>query len=440
MKAFLYSFLLGLVFLSILAGCESVQRKNPSFVGVRDGQFVRNDSVYRFIGTNFWYGAILGSEGQGGNRERLVAELDSLHGLGLDNLRILVGADGDKPKFSLVWPTLQTAPGVYNDTVLAGLDWLLKEMGERGMTAVLYLNNSWEWSGGYGQYLEWAGEGPCPDPTNDGYKTYVRHAGRFSTNEKAQQLFLNHVRAMVSRTNRYTGVPYTDDPTIMAWQVGNEPRHFLKDSVSKVGFAKWIAKTAALIKEIDKNHLVSVGSEGSVGCEGDIELYETIHQDSFIDYLTIHIWPMNWGWISRDAMRAAQSGPDSALMKVVFDRTLSYMNAHFAIAERLNKPIVLEEFGFARDGLSFDLSSSTSARDTYYKYIVERFLDKTANPHFVGINFWAWSGLAKPKNIRWKPFDDYCGDPAQEEQGLYSVFATDSSTISLLRKATKAMR
>lgn len=46
-----------------------------------------------------------------------------------------------------VEPTLQEAPGVYNDTILAGLDYLLMEMGKRKMVAVLYLNNSWEWSG-----------------------------------------------------------------------------------------------------------------------------------------------------------------------------------------------------------------------------------------------------------------------------------------------------
>ena len=42
---------------------------------------------------------------------------------------------------------------------MAGLDYLLQQMGERGMKAVLYLNNAWEWSGGYGFYLEHAGAG-----------------------------------------------------------------------------------------------------------------------------------------------------------------------------------------------------------------------------------------------------------------------------------------
>ena len=60
---------------------------------------------------------------------------------------------------SHIEPTLRTAPGVYNDTILAGLDFLISEMEKRDMKAVVYLNNAWEWSGGYGQYLEWPERG-----------------------------------------------------------------------------------------------------------------------------------------------------------------------------------------------------------------------------------------------------------------------------------------
>ena len=42
-----------------------------------------------------------------------------------------------------------------------------------------------------------------------------------------------------------------------------------------------------------------------------------------------------------------------------------------------------------------------------------------------GCNFWAWSGSARPAHLWWEPWDDYTGDPAQEEQGLYSVFDND---------------
>ena len=422
-----------------IAACtaERQQSKRP-FVSVRDGILYRGDSIYRFVGTNFWYAPILASEGRGGDRHRLAAELDTLCAMGITNLRVLVGADGNRPKQSLVWPTLQSEPGVYNDTLLAGLDWLMQELDRRDMTAVLFLNNSWEWSGGYAQYLEWAGAGPALDPTRDGYNTYTNYASTFATNAKAQQLFLNHVEAIVSRTNSYTGKAYASDPAIMAWQIGNEPRAFSAAPEVKAGFETWIAKTAALIKSIDANHLVSVGSEGLVGCDFDTAQYMRIHSNADIDYLTAHIWPMNWGWTTRDAVRADSLGTDTAIYNAVRHQTLSYLDSHIGMAERLGKPIVFEEFGYARDGLKFDLDATTHARDAYYTLILNRLTAERCSPRMAGINFWAWSGLARPTHERWQPGDDYCGDPAQEEQGLYSVFIADS-TVALLRNAARLL-
>ena len=122
------------------------------FVTVKDGEFRIGDSVYRYVGTNFWYGAILASEGRGGDRERLARELDTLQSIGINNLRILVGGDGAEGLASHISPTLQKSPGVYNDTILRGLDYLLDELERRDMKAVLYLNNAWEWSGGFSTY------------------------------------------------------------------------------------------------------------------------------------------------------------------------------------------------------------------------------------------------------------------------------------------------
>ena len=58
----------------VAAGCS----KRCPFVTVQDGQFVRNGKPYIFVGTNFWYGPILASEGRGGDMARLVEELDTL--------------------------------------------------------------------------------------------------------------------------------------------------------------------------------------------------------------------------------------------------------------------------------------------------------------------------------------------------------------------------
>ena len=100
--------------------------------------------------------------------------------------------------------------------------------------------------------------------------------------------------------------------------------------------------------------------------------------------------------------------------------------------EKLKRSI--EEFGYARDAHRFDLSATTHARDAYYRHILEL---PDSSPTLCGLNFWAWSGLARPTAIRWQPFHDYCGDPAQEEQGLYSVFLSDTSTVNILRRALR---
>ena len=167
---------------------------NTSFVKVQNGHFIKCGKPYYYVGTNFWYGAILGSTGQGGNRKRLVKELDHMKKLGIDNLRILVGSDGVQGIKTKVEPTLQKSPGEYNDTILSGLDYLMKELGKRKMVAVLYLNNSWEWSGGYGYYLQQAGAGTAPRPNEDGYPAYMNFVSQYASNEKAHKLFYDYVK------------------------------------------------------------------------------------------------------------------------------------------------------------------------------------------------------------------------------------------------------
>lgn len=401
------------------------------FIKVQNGVFMRGGSPYYYVGTNFWYGAILGSEGQGGDRKRLCRELDTMKKMDMDNLRILVGSDGKRGVKTKVEPTLQVSPGVYNDTILAGLDYLLMEMGKRNMVAVLYLNNSWEWSGGYGYYLEQAGEGPAPRPDTDGYPAYMSFAARYATNDEAHRLFYDYVRYIISRTNRYTGKPYTEDPAIMSWQIGNEPRAFSREALP--AFERWLAEASALIRSLDANHLISIGSEGAWGCEMDYGVYERICADRNVDYCNVHLWPYNWGWANKDSL---MQNLDRSCRN-----TKEYIDRHLDICSRLNKPLVMEEFGFPRDGFSFSTTSSTKARDAYYEYVFSLVADNARKGGlFAGCNFWGWGGSARPAHEQWQPGDDYCGDPAQEAQGLNSVFNSDKSTIKVIKKQVKRMK
>ena len=411
--------LLGII--AVLAGMTACGQKpeaqEAGFVKVENGHFVRDCKPYYYVGTNFWYGAILGSEGTGGDRQRLEKELDKMKEMGIDNLRILVGSDGERGVTTKVEPTLQEAPGVYNDTILAGLDYLLQEMGKRQMVAVLYLNNSWEWSGGYGFYLEQAGEGKQPRPNEAGYQAFMQAMSKYATNEKAHQLFYDYVRFIVGRTNRYTGLAYKDDPAIMSWQIGNEPRAFSKDALP--AFEKWLSEASALIRSLDPNHLISIGSEGAWGCEGDFDCWERITADKNIDYANIHLWPYNWGWAKQDSLienlpRAKQN-------------TKEYIDRHLDICAKIKKPLVMEEFGYPRDG--------------FYNYVFALVGDNAEKGgSFAGCNFWGWGGFAQPKHEdQWQVGDDYTGDPAQGAQGLNSVFAGDTTTLAVVKAQVERM-
>lgn len=401
------------------------------FVQVKDGHFVRHGEPYYYVGTNFWYGAILGSEGQGGDRKRLCRELDKMKSLGIDNLRILVGSDGKRGVKTKVEPTLQEAPGVYNDTILAGLDYLLMQMEKRKMVAVLYLNNSWEWSGGYGYYLEQAGLGQAPRPNEAGYSAFMQFVSQYASCEKAHQLFYDYVRFIIGRTNRYTHRRYVDDPAIMSWQIGNEPRAFSKEALP--AFERWLAEASSLIRSLDSNHLISIGSEGSWGCENDIACYERICADKNVDYCNIHLWPYNWSWARKEHLVED--------LGVSCKNTKEYIDAHLSVCARIGKPLVMEEFGYPRDGFSFTPGSSTQGRDGYYQYVFGLVADNAEKGgYFAGCNFWGWGGYAQPKHEQWQVGDDYTGDPAQEAQGLNSVFVKDASTLKVVRSQVKRMK
>lgn len=405
------------------------------FWKVENGRFCRGSRPSCFIGTNMWYGPLLLSDTEAAAPERLYAELDSLKLLGITNLRVLAGAEGKDGIAYRVEPVLQPEPGVFDEKVFVGLDRFLVELGKRDMSAVIYLTNAWDWSGGFGQYLEWAGVEDVLDANTSSWDDYCRSASRFMTNEKAKAVAAETMRTIVSRVNTVTGKPYKDDTAIFSWQLCNEPRCFSRTDTVKAAFAGWCHEMAALVKSIDPNHMVSAGSEGLYGCEVDEKLMLDIHSCKDIDYLTVHVWPFNWSWAHAETLEQD--------MRNAIEKTDWYIDEHVKAAEKLGKPFVIEEFGFPRDGFRFAKGSPVTLRDMYYSHVLGR-LEKSAkeNGALSGVNFWAWGGLAgqSADNVYWHRGDEYCGDPAQEQQGLNSVYLSDSTTVKLLRDACRRLK
>lgn len=427
---------------AVVGGCakmvsETQTADTSEFVSVWDDTFYLQGEPYYFVGTNFWYGAYLGSPGETGDRERLLRELDILSSNGVTNLRILAASESSKLIMSL-HPTFQTAPGEYSEELLQGLDFLLMEMSRRNMKAVIFLNNYWQWSGGMSQYVTWITGEPIIDPDVSGdWSGFMQMSASFYRFEAAQALFRKYVNTVVNRRNVYTGVSYRDDPTIMAWELANEPRPGSNDGGRQYyeAFKHWIADTAKYIHELDGNHLVTTGSEGSWGTLNDDELFMDSHQTQYIDYLTFHLWLKNWSWFD---VKQPESDYEDALSKA-----FAYIDEHVEMARRLNKPIVLEEFGVERDNADYRVKSGTVYRDRFYRRFFERIYVMAAEGEpIAGSNFWSWGGLGRSsgEDFVWREGDGFTGDPPQEPQGLNSVFDVDTSTLTILKSHADAMK
>lgn len=421
------------LYLSILAFLVMQTTFSQNFISVEGTQFKLNGADYQFLGTNFWYGINLASAGPGGDRERLIRELDHLNDLGVKNLRIMAASEGPDTEPWRMSPALQTSKGKYNHELLEGLDFLLSEMGKRNMHAVVCLNNFWPWSGGMAQYVNWETGKPIPyPPPAEGGKwlKYMNFSSRFFKNEKAKAASFEHIKKIVARTNSVTGQAYRNDPTIMAWQLANEPR----DLIGQSAYLKWVDEASALIKSLDSNHLVSVGSEGNAFVPFSRK-FKRENRLPNIDYATMHIWIQNWGWY--DPERPEKTFP-KALKKAK-----RYVRKHVKQAKKLGMPLVLEEFGIARDGGSHDPKSSTEWRDRYYREMFSLLVELMEKDESIsGCNFWAWGGEGRPRHPAsiWKVDDDWTGDPPFEKQGWYSVFDKDEETLKVLREFAERMR
>lgn len=403
---------------------------SPAFVTREGTRLLRGGTPYRITGANMWYAAWLGAAADYGDRARLIRELDRLHALGINNLRIMAAAE-EGPLKNSIKPGLTRADGSANRTLLDGLDFALAEIAKRGMTAVLVLSNFWEWSGGLqtllyratGSYIDMG------DPAHP-WPAFADATAKVYANPDAIARYREHVRSLLARRNSITGVAYAEDPAIMSWQLANEPRPGGSDAAiaaNRDAYLGWIAETAALIRAGAPQHLVSLGQEGTMATNGDAGLVADAHAQ--IDYVTAHIWPLNWSWVKGDDL--AGTWPEGRR------KVEAYLAAHVAIAEAAGKPLVIEEFGFPRDAEAYAPTASTHFREDYYRLIYGAVeASWKADGVIAGSNFWAWNGEARTPHpdARFRDGDRaYMGDPPHEPQGWYGVFDSDAAMLDVIR-------
>jgi len=220
-----------------------------------------------------------------------------------------------------------TAPA-YNDGAdgLEHLDYVIYRAGQLGIRLVIPFVNNWNAFGGMDQYVRWSNG---------------QYHDQFYTDPMIRTWYKNWISHLLNRTNIYTGLKYKNDPTIMTWELANEPRclsagaYPRSNSCTTQTLIAWANEMSSYIKTIDPKHLVSVGDEGFYCIPGATDWTENcgegvdtlaFTQLENVDMMSFHLYPDHWG---KDAAWGTQ-----------------WISRHFADARLIDKPAMLGEFGW----------------------------------------------------------------------------------------------
>jgi len=178
---------------------------------------------------------------------------------------------------------------------LEHLDQVVAAAQDQGIKLVLPLVNNWTAFGGIDQYVRWAGG---------------QYHDDFFTNDQIKQWYKDWVDHLLNRTNTITGVVYKDDPTIMAWELGNElqcsdagPYPPSENCGSDI-MVGWADEMSQYVRSIDANHLIGFGGEGFLcsepggsnwitNCTKSADPVALLALDN-IDIHGIHVYPNHW--------------------------------------------------------------------------------------------------------------------------------------------------
>ncbi|KAH9864505.1 hypothetical protein J1614_010439 [Plenodomus biglobosus] len=467
MKAILQLLSTSLVAVSALPGGGRHGRPiaEGDFVHVDGLRLYDSKGLHYITGINYWACMNLAAgPSAGGNYSRLMTELDQMAAKGINHLRIMAGSEGAPTLQPFrMNPALLQEPGKYNEDIFQGLDICLNEMSKRGMRATMTLANEWQWSGGFAQYVSWATNDsaiPYPESWNltappqretpgTGWGNYTvqgvnaapyseltAFANLIYNNTQAETWYKDHIKTVMARRNTVNNRLYTEDPTIMTWQLANEPQ--ASDSLDYTGayniaiipnpddlLFPWIERISAYIRSMAPKQLVSVGLEGKQG-----EYYfKKAHNFSTVDYATTHCWVQNWGVY--DMYNSSEAN-----LKQAQEFAVDFMRNSSRWAADIGKPVFLEEFGMARDNWEnkdkeypYLSSASTSHKDAYFSTIIGTVMDEfKSGGAYIGTSPWAYSGIYRPETQLANEFGMvWAGDPPHEGPGWYGLYDTDNA-------------
>lgn len=332
----LASALLGLA--TTTAAPATVAPPQPGFVSRSGTSFTLNGAPFRVAGVNNHYLAFA-------SRKETTDVLDDAVAMGANVVRTFVQPVIGSPdgKVPTIWdwrnpwdvsnmgakgryvlsfdPVKQQM--VFNDGPdgLQRLDFAIAEAGKRHLKLILAILDFWGYAGGAQQMSAWYG-------STDKYTFFASDA----RTRRDYQIWVCHV---LTHVNTITGVAYKDDPTIMAWDLMNEP-----DIQPVPLMITWVAQMSTFVKSIDAKHLVASGRASMREPFAELDAPN-------IDFGTWHGYP-SYESMTHDAFN-------------------SLIAKNCDLATEYGKPMLLEEFGVPR----FDADQAHAYR-TWFATMAKR--------------------------------------------------------------------
>jgi hypothetical protein len=170
---------------------------------------------------------------------------------------------------------LEPSPGVFNETAFVHIDYAIKAARDHGLRLIIPLTDNWSYpEGGKHTFADWR---------------HISDENQFYFNPQVISDFELYIGTLLDRVNTYTGVVYKNDPTIMAWETGNE----LDPPTS------WTQSISTYIKTIDHNHLVIDGRSGIDPNAASL---------ANVDIVSHHYYPKSIAELEHDAKAAQKAG------------------------------------------------------------------------------------------------------------------------------------